>query len=716
MNEWNLSHSHHRVEETHMSSDHDISQPRRAMTKSLEFSHNSSTNNNENNYMSDNNNNNPNDGGNIDEDETGRVIERSSTYYSKIFSWIYIYFGKFSKSPPDLKAWILRAAKLFAVFLFSQLISALLTSTGIFSTFLTDRVHVNLPTLQNALSYLTLLIFYMPLLLVHKVCYPSVTRKEKKYRKMRRKSFLHTSRENSKELMTSNGHVTLHESSPNANILNENIPHNSPSEMSQKKLTEQSRLLSPASSFSQLDSMNSSIQQNHVPSSSSAYLEMEHSELQPSFSQIIPSDLNPTSTTTTSHGSITRQQVHNISHKASPPLKVSLLEEHPIQCKDNEEDEFHQCLFKYVKRCLTFRRWNMKPWKYFFFALADVEANFFVVKAYQYTTITSVMLLDCFTIPCVMILSALFLNRSYRWTHIVGVLICLGGLALLVLSDYLNHVQQGEKNDRPWYYVLIGDAFCIIGSACYAISNVAQEYAVKTEEHFTELVQKEDEEEHLEETSSSSLTQQPLMESTISTVIHQHENSTMNDAEPQQELQQRHHVNKMTIIPSHDQENVNQNQTSKKPSNVKKIKLTENDCVIEYLAMMGLFGTLIATIQLLVFELQDIRNTEWNSRSIFFMGGFAASMFLIYTLVPHLLRWSSATFMNLSFLTSDIFAVISSIFLFGQSINFLYYIAYVIIALGLVFYNILQEGERKTKSLTSRLKALFLKFLAKMRR
>mmetsp|Transcript_15455 Transcript_15455/g.24713 ORF Transcript_15455/g.24713 Transcript_15455/m.24713 type:complete len:88 (+) Transcript_15455:133-396(+) len=32
-------------------------------------------------------------------------------------------------------------------------------------------------------------------------------------------------------------------------------------------------------------------------------------------------------------------------------------------------------------------------------ALADVEGNFLLVLAYQYTTITSVQLLDCFTIP-----------------------------------------------------------------------------------------------------------------------------------------------------------------------------------------------------------------------------------------------------------------------------------------------------------------------------
>eukprot|EP01032_Pedospumella_encystans_P033469 gene33469-37825_t len=41
-------------------------------------------------------------------------------------------------------------------------------------------------------------------------------------------------------------------------------------------------------------------------------------------------------------------------------------------------------------------------WWYVFAAILDVEANYLVLLAYNYTTITSVMLLDCFTIPVAM--------------------------------------------------------------------------------------------------------------------------------------------------------------------------------------------------------------------------------------------------------------------------------------------------------------------------
>ncbi len=42
---------------------------------------------------------------------------------------------------------------------------------------------------------------------------------------------------------------------------------------------------------------------------------------------------------------------------------------------------------------------------YLALAVLDVEGNYLVTKAYQYTSITSVTLLDSTTIPAVMLLS-----------------------------------------------------------------------------------------------------------------------------------------------------------------------------------------------------------------------------------------------------------------------------------------------------------------------
>lgn len=104
-------------------------------------------------------------------------------------------------------------------------------------------------------------------------------------------------------------------------------------------------------------------------------------------------------------------------------------------------------------------------------ALIDLEANFLVLMAYNYTSITSVMLLDCFTIPCAMALSFFFLGCMYSWKHFTGAVICVGGLVCIVLSD----VSQGPAPQNAVY----GDILCLCGCVLYAISNVLQEYLVK---------------------------------------------------------------------------------------------------------------------------------------------------------------------------------------------------------------------------------------------
>ncbi|KAM9993420.1 hypothetical protein ACTFIZ_011375 [Dictyostelium cf. discoideum] len=115
-------------------------------------------------------------------------------------------------------------------------------------------------------------------------------------------------------------------------------------------------------------------------------------------------------------------------------------------------------------------------------ALVDMEANYIVVKAYQYTTITSIMLLDCFTIPCVVVLSRIFLKTRFTFIHIIAVAIALAGMAILVVSDIL----QGESangGSNP----LLGDFLSLASSVCYAISNVGQEATVKKYDRITYL-------------------------------------------------------------------------------------------------------------------------------------------------------------------------------------------------------------------------------------
>jgi solute carrier family 35 protein F1/2 len=115
---------------------------------------------------------------------------------------------------------------------------------------------------------------------------------------------------------------------------------------------------------------------------------------------------------------------------------------------------------------------------YIMIAFVDVEGNYLIIKAYQYTSITSIMLLDCFTIPCAMLISYIFLHYKYTLKHYIGVMTCIIGLICIVYTDSLTNVDQ-ESNQFKLNSVIYGDILCLSGAALYAISNVLQEHLVK---------------------------------------------------------------------------------------------------------------------------------------------------------------------------------------------------------------------------------------------
>lgn len=122
---------------------------------------------------------------------------------------------------------------------------------------------------------------------------------------------------------------------------------------------------------------------------------------------------------------------------------------------------------------------HMAWWKYALLAVADVEGNYCLVRAYQYTSITSVQLLDCFTIPCVMMLSYFLLSMTYTRKHYIGCLLCVIGLGLLVLSDIWTHRNGDDNGEAKYGSILIGDLLVMVGCIFYSASNVGQEIAVK---------------------------------------------------------------------------------------------------------------------------------------------------------------------------------------------------------------------------------------------
>nr|KAI8725819.1 solute carrier family 35 member F2-like [Biomphalaria glabrata] len=135
---------------------------------------------------------------------------------------------------------------------------------------------------------------------------------------------------------------------------------------------------------------------------------------------------------------------------------------------------YQQLAFNQTERNLLKLLKSTEIFKYLLIGIIEVEANFMVVKAYSYTSVTSVQILDCFSIAAVLLLSRLWLHTLYRWCHYLGVTISVVGLGALVAADVITGKNKDEGSD-----IALGDSLVIIGAILYGFNNVAQEYVVK---------------------------------------------------------------------------------------------------------------------------------------------------------------------------------------------------------------------------------------------
>ncbi|KXN72585.1 DUF914-domain-containing protein [Conidiobolus coronatus NRRL 28638] len=221
-----------------------------------------------------------------------------------------------------------------------------------------------------------------------------------------------------------------------------------------------------------------------------------------------------------------------------------------------------------------------------FWALMDVEGNYFVVKGFSYTNLISAMLIGSWSTPACVILSFFFLKTRYRWTHLVGIVIALGGLGLLIYSDFITDKTYEGKD------VLKGDLFCLVGATFYACSNIIQEFFVHQIEFY------------------------------------------------------------------------------------------------EVIALLGLFGLPIAGIQLGALESNEFSELQFTSLSITYISVFTIIMVLLYSLTPILMKLSSATFFNISLLSSDFYTLIIGLLAFKVPTHEFYYIAFTLVVIGLFIFNI----------------------------
>ncbi|KAI3442842.1 uncharacterized protein J3R85_000533 [Psidium guajava] len=251
-----------------------------------------------------------------------------------------------------------------------------------------------------------------------------------------------------------------------------------------------------------------------------------------------------------------------------------------------------EMLFAYLALALVFgsillyrRRRLLVSWYwYLLLGMVDVQGNYLVNKAYQYSSITSVTLLDCWTIPSVLVLTWVFLGTRYSMLQLFGAALCVIGLGLVLLSDA---GVGGGGGSKP----LLGDILVIAGTVCYAVSNVGEEFCVKKKD------------------------------------------------------------------------------------------------LVEVVSMIGLYGTLVSVVEISIFERQSIESITWSTELVLAFVGYVLAMFLFYSFAPSVLKMSGAAMFNLSLLTSDMWAVAVRILFYHQQVDWLYYLAFAIVVVGLVIYS-----------------------------
>jgi solute carrier family 35 protein F1/2 len=112
-------------------------------------------------------------------------------------------------------------------------------------------------------------------------------------------------------------------------------------------------------------------------------------------------------------------------------------------------------------------------WKYLIMSFMDVEGNYFTVLAYRYTNLMSAQLINFWAIVVVVVISFFVLRVRYKLFQVIGILICCGGMGILIGSDHLQ-----KSNGGPGVNLLKGDLFALLGASLYGLSNVLEEFLV----------------------------------------------------------------------------------------------------------------------------------------------------------------------------------------------------------------------------------------------
>mmetsp|Transcript_33839 Transcript_33839/g.77341 ORF Transcript_33839/g.77341 Transcript_33839/m.77341 type:complete len:490 (+) Transcript_33839:84-1553(+) len=252
------------------------------------------------------------------------------------------------------------------------------------------------------------------------------------------------------------------------------------------------------------------------------------------------------------------------------------------------------------RRFLGFTTIHAPWWSYFLSAVIAVEGRYLMFLSFRYTSFTFIFLATALAVPSAMTFSRCLLHRTYRFVHVLGCAICIGGIVVNTVSDVENKDEDAlNREDVDLVHHIDGDVMSLVGAVLLGLDDVLSEKFIK-----------------------------------------------------------------------------------------------EFGGADELLFMKWLFGALIAVLQLLVLELDDLRrlfeqdasDTCTLSTSIMILGGYVVFQVLDIYGELKFLEVSECALLNMSLLTSDLWAVIFSIVAVGFIPPGSYYVALFAIVSGIVVY------------------------------
>ncbi|KAK9701014.1 Solute carrier family 35 [Popillia japonica] len=115
----------------------------------------------------------------------------------------------------------------------------------------------------------------------------------------------------------------------------------------------------------------------------------------------------------------------------------------------------------------------------------------------------------------------------------------------------------------------------------------------------------------------------------------------------------------------------------------------KNTDVVEYLGLLGLFGSIVSGIQMLLLEKQTLLNASWTETSVL-LTPLTVCQFIYCTLSSVYLLTMGTTALHLSLLSGNFYTMVFGMLLFKQKFHALYFLSYTLTMTGVYTYAIKQ--------------------------